>query len=195
MTPRRYLSLETARALACNGCGDCCDSTRTDGFWTWGVLPEGQHRDLAPRAGEPLIIPLERSEDGTWRDRAWRAGDASGATPTPFRCSAFRPQPDGRGLCGAHDRERPPVCGEFPVHTRDLETDLAARRVMHLETSAFPRCTWYRVDVVAEGERALDRWRGCLDTDGYVVAATLPPSLLDRWGVAALALPLPLPCA
>ena len=191
---RRYLTLAAARALDCNGCGDCCNSSRTDGFWTWGALPQGQYAHLTLGlagglgGGGPLIIPLERTTEGSvegsvegWRDRAWRATDATAATSTPFRCTAFRPQADGRGLCGIHDRERPSQCGEFPVHTPGLEDDIAARGVLHLETSAFPRCTWYRVDVVALDVPALDARRGCVDSDGYVALGALPPSLLGRW--------------
>src|SRR5262245_58291071 len=87
---RRYMTLEAARALDCNGCGDCCNSSRTEGFWTWGSLPAGQYAAL--NHGEPLIIPVELASGG-WRDRAWRDTDATAATSTPFRCDAFRPQP------------------------------------------------------------------------------------------------------
>ena len=180
--PRRYLTLEAARALDCNGCGDCCDSSHTDGFWTWGALPRDQYRPLMD--GGPLIIPVARSEggwDGAWGDRDWRPGDDSDATPTPFRCSAFRPQPDGRGLCGIHDRERPSKCGEFPVHMVGQDDDVEARGVMHLETSAFPRCTWFRMDAVAAAHPALHPQRGCVDSDGYVALHALPPSMLAAW--------------
>ena len=174
---RRYLTLEAARALDCNGCGDCCDSTRTDGFWTWGTLPRDQYRPLMDRM--PLIIPVTRGDSG-WHDRDWRPGDDSDATATPFRCSAFRPQPDGRGLCGIHDRERPSKCGEFPVHMERQDEDVEARGVMHLETSAFPRCTWFRMDAVAAGHPALHPQRGCVDSDGHVTLDELPPSLLSE---------------
>ena len=177
---RRYVTLAQARALDCNGCGDCCDSSRTDGFWTWGAVPRDQYRALLE--GSPLIIPVMRS-DGGWGDRDWRPGDDSDSTPTPFRCGAFRTQPDGRGLCGIHDRERPSKCGEFPVHMIGQDEDVEARGMMHLETSAFPRCTWYRMDAVATGNSALDPVRGCVDSDGYVAIGELPPSLLDRWAV------------
>ncbi len=189
---RRYLTLAAARALECNGCGDCCDSARTDGFWTWGTVPRNQYRSLM--AGIPLIIPIIRT-DGAWSDRDWRPGDDSDATPTPFRCSAFRPQPDGRGLCGIHDQERPSKCGEFPVHMVGQDQDVEARRVMHLEASAFPRCTWFRMDAVASTEGALDPVYGCIDSDGYVVLGEMPPSLLDRWAVEGGATRPPVPRA
>ena len=175
---RRYVTLAQARALDCNGCGDCCDSCRTVGFWSWGALPRDQY--AAFMASSPLIIPVS-SEGIGWHDRDWRPGDDSEATATPFRCSAFRPQSDGRGLCGIHDQQRPSQCGEFPVHMPGQDADVEARGVMHLETSAFPRCTWVRMDAVAAAHPALHPQRGCVDSDGYVVLGGLPPSLLTTW--------------
>ena len=163
---RHYLTLEAARALECNGCGDCCDSTRTDGYWTWGALPPDQFASL--NDGVPLIIPLERipsseaiasSDDAPaatgWRDRAPTSEDEKELFPTPFRCAAFRPQSDGRGLCGHHDRPRPDRCGEYPVHMPHIETELADHGEVALNTSAFPNCTWYRTTVVPEGDPRL----------------------------------------
>ena len=66
----RYLTLAAARALECNGCGDCCDSRRTPD-WAWGALPASQFAEL--NGGAPLIIPIEPVEasvGGGWRDRA-----------------------------------------------------------------------------------------------------------------------------
>lgn len=192
---RRYLTLADARALACNGCGDCCDSSRTDGFWTWGALPRDQYRPLM--GGEPLIIPVTHApaEDpgAGWHDRDWRAGDGSDVTATPFRCAAFRPQPDGRGLCGIHDGARPVKCGEFPVHMAGQDADVQARGVMHLETSAFPRCTWFRVDAVALADPALDPVRGSVDSDGYVALGEMPPSLVATWAASGGATRPPTP--
>jgi Fe-S-cluster containining protein len=148
----RYLTLEDARALECNGCGDCCDSRRTGGYWTWGELPEDQYRPL--NDGRPLIIPLERVEGG-WQERHREPSDAYTLSPTRFRCDAFRPQADGRGLCGIHDRERPPRCDEFPVKVIGLEDELTTYGEVALETSAFPRCTWYEMTVVREGDPRL----------------------------------------
>lgn len=148
----RYLTLAQARALECNGCGDCCDSRRTDGYWTWGGLPEHQYRDL--NSGRPLIIPLARINGG-WTDRAWEPSDRDELGPTRFRCEAFQPQPDGSGLCGIHDRERPAKCGQFPVYVVGLEDELAECGFVALATSAFPRCTWYGVIVMPEGDPRL----------------------------------------
>ena len=154
MTPLRYLTLAEARSLECNGCGDCCDSRRTDGFWSWPALPRGQYRRLG--GGEPLIIPLERIGDG-WQDRAPLPADARSLTPTRFRCTAFTPQPDGSGLCGIHDRRRPKICGEFPVFGKEIERRLAQEGRVRLQTGAFPRCTWHNVCVTADSDPILAR--------------------------------------
>ena len=145
-----YLTLEAARAIECNGCGDCCDSRRTDGFWTWGSLPPDQFASL--NDGAPLIIPLEPVEAGSWRDRPRTDTDSGELSPTRFRCAAFLPQDDGRGLCGHHDRERPARCGEFPLHEPRLDDQLSELGEVALNTSAFPRCSWYGMIVVPEGD-------------------------------------------
>jgi hypothetical protein len=36
--PMRFVTLAQARALECNGCGDCCDTRRTDGYWAWSAF-------------------------------------------------------------------------------------------------------------------------------------------------------------
>jgi Fe-S-cluster containining protein len=145
----RYVTLAQARAMECNGCGDCCDTSRTDGFWAWAALPRDQFASM--NDGAPLIIPIERVEDG-WRDRAWEPDDALDLRPTRFRCAAFRPQDDGRGLCGRHTLERPAVCGEFPVHVIGLDRDVEELGEVPLMTGALPRCTWYRMTVVREDD-------------------------------------------
>ncbi len=148
----RYVTLAEARTLECNGCGDCCDSRRTDGFWTWGTLPADQYATEC--GGQPLIIPLERVGDG-WRDRPHEPSDESALSGTRFRCSAFEPQDDGRGLCGRHGQWRPPKCGEFPVWGADVEGELAAVGLVVLNVSAFPRCTWHGMTVVRDGDPRL----------------------------------------
>ncbi|PKN82600.1 MAG: hypothetical protein CVU47_02465 [Chloroflexi bacterium HGW-Chloroflexi-9] len=153
LQPLRYVTLEAARALECNGCGDCCDSRRTDGFWAWGTLPPDQYRE---QCGEPLIIPLERV-DGVWRDRTHQAEDLGWLSATRFRCSAFRPQEDGRGLCGRHDQWRPEPCGTFPVGDASIPLALAQGQDVPLETSAFPKCTWFHMVVVPDGDPRLTR--------------------------------------
>lgn len=150
MTERtRYVTLAAARALECNGCGDCCDSRRTDGFWTWGTLPADQYRALFD--GRPLIIPLIRIGDA-WADRPHESVDASELSATRFRCEAFEPHEDGTGGCGIHTREVPAKCREYPVWGANVEVDLASAGEHRLATSAFPRCTWFNMTVVGDGD-------------------------------------------
>lgn len=149
---RQYMTLEAARALECNGCGDCCDSRRTDGYWTWGDLPADLYASIC---GEPLIIPLERTDDGSWRDRAHLAEDAVGLSGTRFRCTAFQPQPDGGGRCGRHNLARPSKCGEYPVGGAAIEAELAEVGEVPVPADAFPRCTWHDVVLVRAGDPRL----------------------------------------
>ncbi len=165
----RYLRLADARALECNGCGDCCDSRRTDGFWTWGHLPEDGYASRA--GGQPLIIPIE-FVDGEWRDRPHRVSDLGELSGTRFRCSAFVEtpasdlHPAGGGACTRHDRWRPAPCLEFPVGAPTLEADVEAIGEVALETSAFPRCTWYQVTVVRNGDPRAELDRAEADPAG-----------------------------
>lgn len=149
----RYVTLETARAMECNGCGDCCDSRRTDGHWAWSSLPDDLYADLV---GAPLIIPLERVDDG-WRDRPHADYDVLELIPTSFRCAALKPQDDGRALCGRHTEVRPGVCAEFPVWGPDVEADLASSGEAHLATGFLPRCTWFNHVVVRDDDPRLGR--------------------------------------
>lgn len=148
----RYLTLAAARALQCNGCGDCCDSRRTDGFWVWGSLPIGQYAEHCD--GSPLIIPLERV-DGAWRDRPRDPTDSSALSATRFRCTAFVTDEGGGGSCARHRDWRPPQCEEFPVGGDAVTAELAENGSVLLQSAAFPRCTWYRVIVVAVGDPRL----------------------------------------
>ena len=145
----RVLTLEEARAIECNGCGDCCDSRRAVGGWAWGALPADQFAPL--NDGEPLIIPVVEV-DGQWQDRAYRPEDAFELSPTRFRCAAFEPQPDGGGRCGRHDAPRPQRCGDFPVWGAEIEAQLHEHGEVPLETAWLPRCAWYRVTVVAKND-------------------------------------------
>jgi Fe-S-cluster containining protein len=148
----QFVTLEQARAMECNGCGDCCDSRRTNGYWTWGVLPEQQYRELT--SGDALIIPLQLVGE-QWVERDFQPEDAHELTPTRFRCAALEEQPDGRALCGRHLEERPPRCGEFPVWGPDIEPDIAEHGELWLPTDSLVRCTWYRVCVVADDDPRL----------------------------------------
>jgi Fe-S-cluster containining protein len=151
----RYLSLKAARAIDCNGCGDCCDSRRTDGFWTWAALPADGYRDI--NGGDPLIIPLERV-DGGWRDRVPVPEDDLEFSPTRFRCAAFVPREDGTASCRNHDSRRPTACEQFPVWGPDVERDLMERGEAVLQTGSLPRCAWFGVVVVKDDDpRRSDR--------------------------------------
>lgn len=157
--PVRFVSLEEARALECNGCGDCCDSRRTDGYWTWAGLPADGY--AAQCEGTPLIVPLVNI-GGVWSDRPHEAADLGDYTGTRFRCAAFvataptEALPEGGGACGRHDQWRPSACGEFPVGGAEIEADLARFGEVPLETGAFPRCTWFRMTIVRIGDPRLN---------------------------------------
>ncbi|MSQ36037.1 MAG: hypothetical protein EXR63_02680 [Dehalococcoidia bacterium] len=147
----RYVSLDEARAIECNGCGDCCDSRRTAGFWTWGDLPADQYAPM--NAGAPLIIPLEAIGGGGWRDRARTELDGAMLSMTRFRCAAFESAPDdSSGSCRLHDRERPARCGEFPAGGVAIERELREQGEAPLQTGAFPRCSWYAMVVVPDAD-------------------------------------------
>ncbi|MGE0133882.1 MAG: hypothetical protein AB7L91_00075 [Dehalococcoidia bacterium] len=150
---RRHVTLDAARAMECNGCGDCCDSRRTDGHWAWASVPDDLYAGLT---GEPLIIPLERVEDA-WRERPHEDHDVLELIPTLFRCSALEPQEDGRALCGRHTEPRPPVCAEFPVWGTDVERDLTDTGEAHLATGFLPRCTWFNLVVVRDGDPRIEQ--------------------------------------
>lgn len=150
--PLRYLTLAAARALECNGCGDCCDSRRTDG-WTWAALPEDGYRSLT--GGRPLIIPIELV-DADWRDREQRPEDSAEFSGTRFRCAALQTHPDGTASCLRHDQPRPEQCGRFPVWGRAIEAELREQHEVRLQTGSLPRCTWHRLVVLEDGDPRLD---------------------------------------
>jgi hypothetical protein len=157
----RYLTLAEAQALECNRCGDCCGSTATNGYFTWGRLPAHQYRGMG--GGAPLIIPLERTVDG-WRDRPHQPSDARNTGSTPFRCSAFSRDEQGLGGCGLHDKRRPDICNMFPVRYPELAARLRTEMVVRLKTDHFTRCTWYGVLLVPDDAPVLG-WR---NADGTV---------------------------
>ena len=149
-----YMTLAQVRALECNGCGDCCDSRRTDGSWTWAALPEDQYRSYT--GGSPLILPLELVE-AEWRDRAYDDRDGGELSGTRFRCAAFEALSDGTGRCTRHTQPRPPVCASFPVWGDDIEQELREYGEAPLNTSWLPRCTWHRMTVVPAGDPRLEQ--------------------------------------
>lgn len=150
-TVSRYVSLAEARPIECNGCGDCCDSRRTGGYWTWGDLPADQY--AAMYGGPPLIIPIEPIEGGEWRDRARTELDGATLSGTRFRCAAFDSAlDDASGSCRLHDGERLARCGEFPVWGDAIERELRDHSKVPLQIGAFPRCSLHDIIVVRDDD-------------------------------------------
>ena len=127
----RYMTLAEARAVECNGCGDCCDSRRTNYRFGWGKIPTSQFASY--NGGLPLI----QTRGGP--------GDTCGL----FTCAAFKDDGD-TGRCGLHDKRRPKLCGTFPVWDTHLAEQVAAGVPAKLRTGSLPRCAWYAVVVVAD---------------------------------------------
>ncbi|KKL53565.1 hypothetical protein LCGC14_2274160 [marine sediment metagenome] len=169
---RRYLSLATAQALACNRCGDCCDSRRAvpPGAFTWGSTDPYLYRDL--NHGETLVWPLGAGLRPI--DPAAHVGPHVG----PFYCAAFREE-DGLGCCRLYDGQRPPTCAGFPVFYSDMAERTSEDEPFTAATGSLPRCTWFRVTVLPDGARLLDPVASALDSDGTYVLPELPPSMLD----------------
>ncbi len=127
----RYMTLAEARAVECNGCGDCCDSRRTDYHFGWGKIPTSQYASY--NGGLPLIQPI----------------GGPGDTCGKFRCAVFVDDGD-TGRCGLHDKRRPKLCGTFPVFGTDVADLLDDGMPVRLKTEQLRRCTWYAVIVVRD---------------------------------------------
>ncbi len=162
----RDVTLAEARAMECNRCGDCCDTTgehvKTDPevglpLFVWTIdgqttafdLPEDRY---AERYGRPLINPVIRGDGGLITGDEFEI-DADGKPHRSFKCDALVRDSEDHATCGlywnrAGDPERPYHCGSFPVH--GLEADMAIWKggeyIPH--TSALPRCTWFALRIV-----------------------------------------------
>ena len=139
-TNYRYCTLEEARALTCNRCGDCCDSRSLEKeriLFSWGTLPKHQYRGMGK--GQPLIIPLELVDDKLI-PRQWEQRDATQG-PAGFMCSQFSTQ-DGHGSCGLRDSKRPLSCGQFPVSYPKMGDELIQAGYLRLRSDQFSRCKW-----------------------------------------------------
>ncbi len=173
-TMLRDVTLAEARAMECNRCGDCCDTTsehvRTDPevglpLFVWDKpghdaafeLPEDRYEK---RYGRPLIRPVIRGDGGLVVARAFEV-DRNGNEHRSFQCAALMRVTtlDGEekpatcslyGNRGDDDPNRPYNCGAFPVYGMEAEAALLNVGEYIPHTSALPRCTWHGLRIVGE---------------------------------------------
>ena len=154
VTSSKLMTLSEARALECNGCGDCCGSKQTESsLISWGPLPQDQYR--SNNGGEPLIIPLKEI---TLEPRPWshRDKNANNTKEVLFECAAFCSKSDGTGSCAMHET-RPERCQEFPVFSNDMEKNIEITGEFgNHGGNILPRCTWFNVLVVADDHPLLN---------------------------------------
>lgn len=129
------LTIAEARALECNGCGDCCDSRRSPSpvHWVW------DSRSPRDELARMFIIALADVR-GRWVELPRNPG------AEPFACRMLRPAPDGTASCAVYDVGRPSVCADFPVFFPWLDTLDEPWTV--LPEGNLPRCTWADVVIV-----------------------------------------------
>lgn len=161
------VTLDEARAMECNRCGDCCDGTSDyvnqdpSGaevplfVWTRDAddeanafpLPEDRYEE---RFGRPLIIPLVRG-DGRLVEADDFERDQHGDPVRVFKCAELRRHEDGTTSCGIYDDRpsvRPYYCGAFPVFGMEADQAIIHGGEYIPHTAALPRCTWYRLRIV-----------------------------------------------
>lgn len=157
--PWRIVTVQEARALECNMCGDCCDSSRsgkTGTQWAWGTVPKSKYAEYMPD-GTPLFMLLRHAKNGRWVERPWEPEDARDGSNANYRCRAFVPDPldpaapHPTGKCSLWDPDdtttRPPTCSQFPVYSTVLD-GLRPGDVYLLQTMVLTRCTWAFMMVV-----------------------------------------------
>ena len=166
----RYLTLSEARALECNGCGDCCDSNRTDRLFEWGRLPKHQYRGTID--DNPLIIPLDIV---TLEPREWEQGDDDIRTTVFFKCAAFCPNADGTGSCIAHEN-RPDRCRDFPIFGKDVRKTITREGRYYSPASLFSRCTWNDIIILKENSPILK----IRDSEGRVDNEKITPKIREE---------------
>ena len=137
----RFLTVDQARALECNGCGDCCDPTKVTTNFGWGPIPQHQYRGLG--GGQPLIIPLEQLTNGSWVDVPWQPEHARNDSIHSFRCAAHQ---EGGG-CSLYDKQRPSQCSLFPVWFPAETLVGKPTKTLNLQ-----RCTWFGVIIIADDD-------------------------------------------
>jgi Fe-S-cluster containining protein len=168
------MTLDEARTLECNRCGDCCDGTSefvaTDPIvglplfvWTRDGdenafdLPEDRYEE---RFGHALIQPVIRGDGGLCVGEEFER-DGAGQEYRSFKCAALRADDDGLTSCRVYD-ERPSVrpyhCGSFPVFGMEADIAILNRGEYIPHTAPLPRCTWYGVRIVGPWKET-PQWR------------------------------------
>ena len=145
----RFVTLEEAKALDCNRCGECCSSLRAPGggLWSWGGLPKGRHYGLITLLDERTLKP-----------RDWRVGDDHPRAHNAYDCTALEILEDGLTNCMIFRQPRQPDrCGQFPVFYEGIEDELEAGPIL-LRTEPLHSCTWYLMIVLPDDSALLD-WR------------------------------------
>jgi len=178
-TELRDVTLDEARAMECNRCGDCCSGMRPgvkkDGptglpLFTWGTkFPEDRY---AERYGIPLLNPVVEREGILMVGEDWER-DADGKPYTCFSCAFLRehaPSAVPETSCALYGLDedpedlstwRPRNCGDFPVFGQDLDDAMVSGNTFIVPTGALPRCTWYGLRVVGPWKDTpfwRDRW-------------------------------------
>ena len=145
----RFVTLDEAKAMECNRCGECCSSLRAPGrgLWSWGGLPKGRHYGLVTLLDERTMKP-----------RAWRTGDDDPRAHNAYDCTALEILDNGTTSCAIFRQPRQPGrCGEFPVYYDSIADDLADGPIL-LRTEPLHSCTWYLMIVLRDDSAILD-WR------------------------------------
>ena len=169
----RYMTIDEARKLECNGCGDCCGTEdNTEASMGWGQLPKHQYKER--NNNKPLIVPLDEK---TLKPRPWKFTDnVLGHHKVLFKCAAFCPQADGTGSCGIHS-DSPDRCREFPVFSKNDEERTQKEGEYLCGGNLFPRCTWHGVMVVDEDHPLLE----LRQEDGLINMEDITPEYKNRY--------------
>ncbi len=145
----RFVTLDEAKAMECNRCGECCSSLRAPGggMWSWGASPKGRHYGLITLLDERTLEP-----------RDWQLGDDHARAHNAYDCTALEVLADGTTNCAIYLKARQPArCLQFPVYYDGIEDELAAGPIL-LRTEPLNSCTWYLMIVVEDASPLLD-WR------------------------------------
>ncbi len=169
----RYLTIDEARAIECNQCGDCCDSRRAFATssvdWSWGNVA----------GDDPMILPLFQTHGGHWEaiPGIVRRGSRIGR----FECRHFEATAPDRARCAIQYSDKPEVCSVFPVFS-DVATEWLEKfpwANYKLNSRVLPRCSWYGVRIVLPSFKPVTA-TSIYDTDGYYICPEMPPSLIDE---------------